>query len=87
MVQLKKGKEAPAPFVEDFPGLGPSQGPSSSARPDSSAKNSAGANANSKKKNKGKKNGFLIGEDALPSAEQSSSKGKYFNKLSKSIFV
>jgi len=59
-LKSKKIKEAPAPFEDDFPDLGPSQGPSLSE-----AMSSKGG---AKKKNKNKKNGsagFLIGDEPI----------------------
>ena len=79
-VPLKKGKEAPAPFEEDFPDLGPSSG---NAQSDSSgAKNGA----KKKNKNKGKNNGFMIGDELIPSAEPAqSSQGKKSNTKKSSV--
>ena len=72
-LKSKKIKEAPAPFEDDFPDLGPSQGPSLSEA--MSWKNGA------KKKNKNKKNGsagFLIGDEPI-TAVQPPAQGTIFN--------
>ena len=72
--KLKKNKEAPAPFVEDFPDLGPSQGPSTS--------DSNGVKSGAKKKSKPKKNGFMIGEDLISAPQPAqSAQGKYTQKM------
>ena len=70
----KKNKEAPSPFENDFPDLGPSQGPILSEL--SSSKNGA---KKKNKKNPDHSGGFMIGDEPITASRPTSSGARGWN--------